>query len=231
MTKTVMTTRIHFRRACGGVPTSQLRRRPLPPLVVALLCLSSSVGLPTLLRAKDKPEKSTTYTIPVPAKPDFSEFDWLVGEWAGKTTGRDPQGEVRFSAAYELDKRFMVLREERSFLATKTTPAAQESWMGILAGRRSDANYVLRVYSSTGFVTRYGVTVDGGVIYLNQQGGEEPPSGWLFRRVFERTNPGDLIETVRAAPPDRPFFDYYTAKLARVPATKPAAPPAKPSKE
>jgi len=204
-------------RCCtpGQVPASLDRRRRLRPLCLAFLLLSSTGALETLLRAKEKTAKSTTYTIRVPPKPDFSELDWLVGEWTGKTSGKDPRGEVHFSAAYDLDKRFMILREESSLPATKTSAETKESWMGILAGRGPDGNYMLRVYSSTGFVTRYGVTVDGGTVYLNQQGGEATPPGWLFRRVFERNNPTELTETVRVAPPDTAFFDYYTAKLTR----------------
>ena len=225
-----MKTRMGFRRLPDELPSSLLRRHRERLLGFALLCLS--IGLPAGLVAKEKSEKSTTtYTIPVPPKPDFAELDWLIGEWTGKTAERDPQGTVRFSAAYEFSNRFMVLREEISLPATKTSPAAQESWMGILSGRRSDGSYVFWLYSSMGFVTRYGVTVDGGVVYFNQQGGEETPRGWIFRRVFERTNPAELTETIRVAPPDRSFFDYYTARLTRSPGATEAAPPAKPPKQ
>jgi hypothetical protein len=214
------------------------RRYPPRPLCLALLCLSSSAGLAALLQAKEKPP--TTYTIAVPPKPDFSDLDWLIGEWTGKTEGRDSAGQVHFSAAYEFDKRLLILREEIAFPATKTTPATKESWMGVLTGRGSDGSFVMRSYSSTGFITRFGVTVDGGLVSFNQQGGEQSPPGWLFRRIFEHTNPAVFVETVRVAPPERPFFDYYSAKLTRIapaatpaspPETKAAASPAKPPKQ
>jgi len=153
----------------------------------------------------------------MPPKPDFSALDWLVGEWTGVTVGKDPAGQVHFSAAYDLENRYMVLRENVALPPTKTAPATKESWIGILAARSpKGGGFVLRVFSSTGFVTRYGVSVDEDQIYLNFEGGEEPPPGWLFRRVFEREDDSELSETVRVAPPDKPFFDYYTAKLTRV---------------
>lgn len=201
----------------------------LLPALGALLAVCIS------LPAKDKPP--ATFTITIPPRPDFSDLDWLVGDWSGKTAGKDAPGDVHLSVAYDLDKRFLILREETSLPATNTAPAVKESWMGILTRLRPDASFTMEVYSSTGFVTTYGVTVEGGAVYLNQQGGERPPAGWLFRRVFDHTDPNSLSETVRAAPPDQPFFDYYTARLARVagaakaaadPIAKPAAPSAKP---
>jgi len=195
--------------------------------VSTLAAVSVLLGLGLALGAKDKP---ATYTITAPPRPDFSGLDWLVGEWTGKTAGKDAksQGDLHLTAAYEFDKRFMVLREEISLPATKTAPAVKESWMGILTGRRADGSFVMQVYSSTGFVTTYAVTLDSGAVYFNQQGGDQPPAGWLFRRVLEHTNPAEMSETVRVAPPDEPFFDYYTARLTRTPAGggSPAAAPA-----
>lgn len=216
-------------------------RRPERPraalLLSPLLCASMLFALCLALPGKDKP---ATFTIAIPPKPDFSDLDWLVGEWTGKTAGKNAQGDVHLSAAYEFDKRFLILREETSLPATKNAPAVKESWMGILTRPSPGGSFAMQVYSSTGFVTTYGVTLEGGKVYLNQQGGEDPPAGWLFRRVLERTDPGSLNETVRVAPPDQPFFDYYTARLSRVsgagptasvPLAKPAAPSAKPSQK
>jgi hypothetical protein len=203
------------------------RREHRRSAFAALLCLSGLFALPGWLRAKEKPTR--TYTIQVPPKPDFGQLDWLIGDWSGKTLGKGAQGDVHFSAAYEFDKRFMVLREDVSLPATNTAPATKESWMGILTGSSSSGSYKLRAYSSTGFVTHYAVTVDAGGLYFNEQGGEDAPPGWLFRRVFEHTNPAEFVETVRVAPPDQPFFDYYSAKLTRVTApSQTATPPAQP---
>jgi hypothetical protein len=60
------------------------------------------------------------------------------------------------------------------------------------------------------------VTVEGPETHINPEGGEQPPPGWLFRTVIKRTDPQEFVETVQAAPPNKPFFDYYTAKLSRV---------------
>ncbi len=186
-----------------------------------LLALACLLG-PALVAAKEKPANS--YAIRLPPKPDFSGLDWMLGEWQGKTTGRSPEGEVRLSVAYDLDRRFIVFREGVSLPRTATAPATNEAWMGILSASPADKTFFLRSFSSTGFITSYRVTVDGGEIRFNPEGGELPPPGWLFRRVVRRAGPGEFSETVQAAPPDKPFFDYYTAKLTRIVATeKPGA--------
>jgi hypothetical protein len=60
------------------------------------------------------------------------------------------------------------------------------------------------------------VTVDGPEIRLTPEGGEQPPPGWLFRRVIHRTGVEEFTEHVQVAPPTKGFFDYYTAELTRV---------------
>ena len=172
--------------------------------------------------AKEKPP--LTYRIPLPPKADFGAVDWLVGEWAGKTGERSPQGEIHLTVSYDLDKRFLIFREEVALAATPTTPASNESWLGILSPAPAGKGFLLRVFSNTGFITRYRVTVEQGSVSFNPEGGDEPPPGWLFRRTLQRLDVDALNETVQVAPPGKPFFDYCTAKLAR--ATPASATPA-----
>jgi hypothetical protein len=180
---------------------------------------------PALLVANDK--QQPPYRILLPPKPNFLPLDWMIGEWSGKMIGNGPQGEVHFSAEYDLNQRFMILREEVSFAATKTTQAFKENSMGVLSGEPG-SGFILRWFSTTGFITRYRLSVNGPEISWSQEGGDNPPPGGFFRRLIEHTNlnPSQFSETVQVAPPKRPFFDYYTARLTRVlPAnTSPSSP-------
>lgn len=178
-------------------------------LCLALICMFGAGLAP----AKDK--GPSIYTIPLPPKPDFSSLHWLAGQWVGETTGKGPKGQIHLSVEPALDGNFMILREEVSLAATESAPAVRESWMGVLGIGHSGTDFVLRTYSSTGFVTRYSVTVDGSDIYFNPEGGEKPPPGWLFRRVIEQSGMAEIKETLQAAPPNKPFFTYYKAKLSR----------------
>ena len=186
--------------------------------ILFFLCAVFGTMLPGLAAPSGPKEKPTTYVIPLPPAPDFTRVDWLIGDWTGKTTTRDPQGEIHFSAAYDLAKRVMVLRETVSLPAKETVPAVSETWMGVLSDARPSPGFVLTVYSSTGFVSRIGVTVEGAEIRFNPEGGDQPPPGWLFRRILSRTDADQFTESVEAAPPQKAFFDYYTAKFTR---TKP----------
>ena len=110
-----------------------------------------------------------------------------MGEWAGKTVDHDPPGNIQLSVAYDLDKRVAVFRETISLPATKTIPGVNESWMGILTGG-SGLPFILRAFTSTGFVTRYQMAVDNAELHFTPDGGGHPPPGWLFRRVLARTD-------------------------------------------
>jgi len=177
-------------------------------------------------RAGTREKPPLQYQIPLPPPPDFSALDWLQGHWTGKTVSPGPAGEVDFSVTPELENHFLVFREETSLAATPTLPASKESWVGFLGASPDGKGFVLRVFSSTGFMTRYRMTVDGPELHLNPEGGESPPPGWLFRRSWARTGSNKLTETVQAAPPGKGFFLYYSADLARAPApAKPAPAP------
>jgi hypothetical protein len=189
-----------------------------------VLLLALSLSMVTLSLAADK--QPTRYTIPVPPPPDFSSLDWLAGEWAGSTERRSPQAQIHFSAAYDLDKRFLVLREEVSFAAQTNEPAAKESWIGVLGPEGADKSFFLRTYASTGFITRYRVTADREGVRFNSEGGEQSPPGWVFRRFYQQLSADAFRVTVEVAPPGKPFFVYYTAKLTRVAGKPLLAPPA-----
>jgi hypothetical protein len=191
------------------------------------LCLAIALLLgPGLLMPKEK--EPGKYQIPLPPKPDFSPLDWMVGEWTGKTTGNGPQAEVHFSAAYDLNQRFMIFREEVSFAPTKAVLAFKEDSMGVLSDEPG-SGFILRCFSTTGFITRYRLSFkasdNGQEIFLNPEGGDNPPPGWLFRRLIRHPDPSQFIETVQVAPANHQFFDYYTAKLMRVLPPKVSASP------
>jgi hypothetical protein len=186
---------------------------------VFLILLSVAACVPAPARQKS-PE---SYTISLPPEPDFSPFQWLIGNWVGKTAGKGTQGQVILSVDYALGKRFIMLREQISLPATKTAPAVREGLLGLLSATASGKEYDLALYSSNGFVTHYKVSARSGEIDFNPSGGPVSPPGWLFRRVIRHTDPGRCTETVDAAPPGQPFFNYYTAILNQVtPATHPS---------
>ncbi|MFB3923751.1 MAG: hypothetical protein ACE145_18660 [Terriglobia bacterium] len=195
-------------------------------IFLIFLCTMAVAPVP----AKEK--SPVTYRIPLPPRADFGPIDWLIGEWSGKTGDRSPQGEVRLSVSYDLDKRFLIFREEVSLEGKDPVPATKESWLGVLSPDPAGKGFVLRAFSNTGFITRYRVSVDLASISFNPEGGEESPPGWLFRRTLQRIDVGSLSENVQVAPPNKAFFDYYSAKLVRVlpAAAKPAAAAEKPEK-
>ena len=176
--------------------------------------------IPAVLAAGEK--SAPTYRIPLPPKPDFSSLAWILGEWTGQTSKHSPPGEMHLSVSYGLDQRVMIFREEISLAATNEAPAAKESSIGILSGDQSGNSFLLEVYSSNGFITWYRVNVAGPEVDFNPVGGLQPPAGWLSRRVLQRSDVDGFTETVQLAPPQRAFFDYYTAAFTRAtPSAKP----------
>ncbi len=178
------------------------------------------------LVAKDKPPAQ--YQIPIPATPDFSTVDWIQGRWNGKTLPPSQPGDIQLTASPDLEKHILVVRGEISLDATESVPATRESWLGIISASGTSFNF--RLFSSTGFITSYRMIIDGAEIRLTPEGGDAPPPGWLFRRIWSRTGADELTETVQVAPPGKAFFTYYSAKLVLVPpptkTNSPAIPPA-----
>ena len=179
-----------------------------PHLIFLLILAGAAASF-----GKDKPP--VVHRIPLPPRPNFSELDWMVGEWEGRTEGKSPAGEIRLSVSLDLDKRYVILHGEETLDATPDLPEYKESWLGVMTEDISGAGFILRVFSDTGFMTRYRAAVAAGTVTFNQEGGEQPPPGWLFRRILQRTDVGEIRATLQAAPPQKPFFDYYSSVLKR----------------
>lgn len=172
-----------------------------------------AVFIPATLAAKQK--HPSTYRIPLPPKPDFSSIEWLVGNWTGQMVKHSPQGKIQLSVSYDLERRVMVFREKVSLAATQEIPATRESFIGILSRAPSGDSFQFQVYSSTGFVSRYRVTIAGSEIDFTPDGGLQPLPGWLTRRTIQRSDVDAFTETVQMAPPQKSFFDYYTVAFTR----------------
>ena len=168
---------------------------------------------PAVLFGKNK--NPQTYRIPQPPKPDFTSIEWMLGSWTGQMDRHSPQGQIHLSVAYDLDRRVMIFREKISLAATGEIPATKESSIGILSRAPSGDSFRLQVFSSTGFITQYRVTVAGQEIDFAPDGGSQPMPGWLSRRIIQRGDVDGFTETVQLAPPLKPFFDYYTAAFTR----------------
>jgi hypothetical protein len=202
-------------------------------LLLIVLTAATSAATVQQAGAQQKDKKPATYTIDLPAKPDFSALDWAIGEWAGHIV--DPKthkenGTLHLTLAYALDKRFVRIGEDISLPASDASPAVNESWSGFIGPSASGQGFTLHAYSSTGFVTDYDVSATTTDLRFDPEGGPNPPPGWLFRRTITQIGPGYFRETVEAAPPGGAFFPYYSGKLTAVlksPVTAPAG-PAKP---
>ena len=175
--------------------------------ILLLIILSGAVPA----EAKEKPP--IIHRIPLPPRPDFSELEWLMGNWAGKTTDKSPAGEISLAVSLDLDQRYLILRGDEKLAATPELPEYEDAWLGILTQDAAKTGYILRIFSNSGFMTRFRGIVDKGTITFNPEGGEQPPPGWLFRRIIQRTDVGELLVTLQAAPPQKAFFDYYSAVL------------------
>jgi len=210
-----------------GLGSGMLRYRS-SWIVFLVLLLPAGV---LMAKGRQADKRPSTYTIPLPPRPDFTPLQWLIGDWAGHTvdsrTGKETEGTVHLTLAYALDKRFVRITEDVSLPAGNTAPAGQESWTGFLSASASGSGFTLRAFSSTGFITAYHVSASETEIRFDPEGGANPPPGWLFRRVISRLGPGYFAETVEVAPPGGAFFTYYTCKLTEV--LKPTTPPSAPS--
>ena len=191
-----------------GIPGARVMK---PVIIVTLIFLA-----PAVLAAGDK--HPSPYRLPLPPKPDFSSIEWMIGNWTGRMDRHSPQGQIHLSVVYDLDQRVMVFSERVSLEATGEIPANNETSIGILSRAPSGDSFLFQVYSSTGFISRFRVTVAGSEIDFTPDGGLQPLPGWLSRRIIQRGDVNGFTETVQLAPPLKSFFDYYTAAFTRQPA-------------
>jgi hypothetical protein len=162
---------------------------------------------------------TTRIAIAQSSAPNWSPFNWLVGDWIGEGSAADRgQGTGGFSFALDLQKNVLVRKNWADYPATTGHAAFRHDDLMIVYQESSKDSVQAIFFDSEHHVIRYvaGVSADGSTIQFTS---EAQPTSPRYRLTYVKTGENTLTLKFEIAPPDKPdaFAAYIEAKAHRKP--------------
>ena len=148
---------------------------------------------------------------------DWSDFQALLGDWAGEGRGGPGQGSGAFSFQPDLDGKVLIRKNHAEYPAMKDHPAAVHDDLMIMYRDQPDAQPHAIYFDNEGHVIRYDVATPapgGPIVFLSapQKGAPQ------YRLTYTPVEGGRLKIKFEIAPPGerRQFAMYIDAAPHRV---------------
>ncbi len=163
------------------------------------------------------------HAIAQPAsKPEWSAFQFLLGEWIGGGSGDPGRGTGGFSLMFDLDERILVRHNRSEYPATKDRPGFTHNDLMVIYpahGKSLQAMY----FDNEGHIINYSCAVSQGGDTATFVSAEQPETP-RFRLSYVKKAVDTVLIRFEIAPPSRPeeFVKYleglaYRAKTGSVP--------------
>jgi len=161
--------------------------------------------------------------LPVPAltqepaaKPEWGPWRFLLGEWVGEGSAKDPgQGNGRFSFSFDLQERILVRKNHVEFPPADSRPASVHDDLMVIFGQAGGAIRA-HYYDNEGHVILYDATAwrDSAATFLS----DPEPSAPRFRLGYAAAGRDTLSIAFEIAPPGQPdrFVPYLKGEAHRL---------------
>jgi len=146
---------------------------------------------------------------PTPAHPDWSSFQFLLGEWTGEGSGDPGQGTGTFTFSMDLQNHVIIRRNQSGFPATKTHAAFSHNDLMVVyqePGKPTSAMY----FDNEGHTIQYhtALPTNGKSITFTS---DPLPARPRFQLSYTSLSPDSLLIIFEIAPPSTP--DHFTKYL------------------
>ena len=147
------------------------------------------------------------------SKPDWSAFQFLLGEWAGEGSGDPGQGTGIFTFSMDLQDHIILRRNRSDYPAAETHPAFSHNDLMIIyqnPGTPARAIY----FDNENHTIEYNISANGKSIAFTS---DSLPGVPRFRLTYTLHSDDSLFMTFEIAPPATPniFNKYIEGKAFR----------------
>jgi hypothetical protein len=147
------------------------------------------------------------------SKPDWSAFQFLLGEWAGEGSGDPGQGTGIFTFSMDLQDHIILRRNRSDYPATETHPAFSHNDLMIIyqePGTSARAIY----FDNENHTIEYNISAKGKSIVFTS---DSLRGGPRFRLTYTLLSGDSLFLTFEIAPPATPniFKTYIEGRAFR----------------
>jgi len=149
-------------------------------------------------------------------KPDWTPWQFLLGEWIGEGDGKDPgQGAGRFSFSFDLQEQILVRKNHVEFPPAANRPASVHDDLLIIFGQAGVATRA-HYYDNEGHVILYDAAAwrDSAATFLS----DRSPSTPRFRLSYTSAGRDTVAIAFEIAPPGQPdrFVSYLKGRAHRL---------------
>ena len=150
----------------------------------------------------------------------WQPFDYFLGDWRGKGTGKPGYSDVERTYRLILDDQFIELKGRSLFEPQESNPNGEDHReIGLLSFDRNRSLYVLREFHVEGYVNQYvleepepGVTK---FVFITEAI-ENIAAGWSARTTYEILSSDSFRETFDLAGPEKEWSCYITNVFHKV---------------
>ncbi len=151
---------------------------------------------------------------PLAPPPDWSAWQFLIGDWVGEGSGVSGEAVGGFSFGYDLQQRILVRKNFADYPATPTHPAFSHTDLMIIYSENDTTRAVY--FDNEGHVIHYTITLSpdsGQFVFLS----DTQPAAPRFRFTYTKITVGRVKIRFDIAPPGEPgaFAPYLTATARR----------------
>lgn len=153
---------------------------------------------------------------PSSVKPDWSAFQFLLGNWSGDGSGQPGQGTGSFTFSFDLQEMVIVRRNQTDYPATNSSPAFSHSDLMIIY-RQPNLQTQAIYFDNEGHKIQYktNISADGKSITFIS---DSLPAQPRFQLTYASFSADSLLITFEIAPPNHPhnFSKYLEGRAHRI---------------
>ena len=148
-----------------------------------------------------------------PSKPDWSAFQFLLGEWVGEGSGDPGQGTGIFTFSMDLQDHIILRRNRSDYPATETHPAFSHTDLMIIYQEPAPSARAI-YFDNENHTIEYNISVKGKSVVFTS---DSLQGGPRFRLTYTLLSVDSLFLTFEIAPPATPnnFNTYIEGRAHR----------------
>ncbi len=144
-----------------------------------------------------------TISMSVLGQNPFERFDFLIGNWQGVETGVAGDGIGFRTYNYDLNKNYIVEKNQSSFPKTENKPIGEvHRDFGVMSYNSNDSSIVLREFHVEGFTIIYvldrELSTESKFVFISREI-ENNPGNWIAKSTITKISDTEFIEIFEIA--------------------------------
>lgn len=154
-------------------------------------------------------------------QPDFSKFEFLIGDWQGKGKGFGNDSS-RIEASYRLvmNGRYLKIEHDSRFAPTTAKPQGEhhQDW-GMISFDKNRKTWVYRQFNNEGYVNQYALNdslTNDSTFVFSSKNIENFPAGGRAQWTIRKISGNEIVTIFEVSFPGKNFMCLGTNRLKKI---------------